>query len=258
MILKNTVSPPLAELLQSARGCEASGDYVQAYRLLQECKAQLSTSDSEAMDAAAVNSGLLRLFPLWWAKIQHGGLCLRRCREGDADFYRKCFSDSLFTRQFNRQQPWRGNLNAALEQSGKLPPLKTGLLMWVVESKSQGSIGLASLSSIDTQNLRCELSVGFPGAVPTSLGIKTTLMLLHFALVLMPFNKVYAYIYEDNPQALHNATRLGFLHEGTLKDHFNIPQHGFINVDLIGLTRMQLHGNNYLKTLAKRKIGQDW
>ena len=90
------------------------------------------------------------------------------------------------------------------------------------------------------------------------MGTKVTLMMLHFALVMMPFNKVYTYVYQDNPQALHNSIRLGFVHEGTLKDHFHIEQYGFVTVDVTGLTRSQLHSSTYLKQLAKRKIGQIW
>jgi RimJ/RimL family protein N-acetyltransferase len=130
--------------------------------------------------------------------------------------------------------------------------------MWVVQSSTRGPIGLASLSSIDTVNRKAELSIGLPGVLPPTLGIKTTLMMLHFALVMMPFNKVYAYVYEDNPQALHNAIRLGFVHEGKLNDHFHIAGHGFVNVDQIGLTRQQLRAHAGLKVLAKRKIGQVW
>ena len=130
--------------------------------------------------------------------------------------------------------------------------------MWVIQSSSSGPVGLASLSSIDTMNRRAELSIGFPGEVPVTLGVKTTLMMLHYALIMMPFNKIYAYVYEDNPKALHNAIRFGFVHEGKLNDHFNIPGHGFVTVDLIGLTRSQLLAHANLKALAKQKIGQSW
>ena len=119
-------------------------------------------------------------------------------------------------------------------------------------------LGLASLSSLDAINLRAELSIGFPGDVPSTMATKATLMMLHFALVLMPFNKVYTYVYQGTPLALHNTIRFGFLHEGTLKDHFNIPGYGFVSVELTGLTRAQLHGNTHLKLLAKRRIGQIW
>lgn len=258
------VGPPelltLRERMCAAQACEAAGQFAQAYHLLQKCNEQRGAYGANAgsVDAMAVKSALWRLSPLWWAKLQHGGLCLRRCRAEDAEFFQKSFNDPVFSRQFNRQKPWRGNLARALEQSGQLPPLQTGLLMWVVESATSGPIGIASLSSLDTVNLRAELSIGFPGAVAPTLGTKATLMMLHFALVMMPFNKVYAYVYQDNPQALHNTLRLGFVHEGTLKDHFNIPNHGFVSVDVTGLTRSQLHGSIYLKHLAKRKIGQVW
>jgi RimJ/RimL family protein N-acetyltransferase len=251
-------TPSLPELMDAAQACEAAGHFAQARHWLQQCNEQLDELPANSKNIAAIQSTLWRLSPLWWANLQHGGLTLRRCRAQDADFFRRCFNDSVFSRQFNRQQPWRGDLGAALQQSGKLPPLKTGLLMWVVESSTLGPIGLASLSSLDTVNLRAELSIGFPGAVPPTLGTKATLMMLHFALVMMPFHKVYTYVYQDNPQALHNTIRLGFVHEGTLKDHFYMAPYGFVSVHMTGLTRSQLHESLYLKRLAKRKIGQDW
>ncbi|MDD5333964.1 MAG: GNAT family N-acetyltransferase [Rhodoferax sp.] len=244
--------------MKSARVLEDAGQYRQAYSLLQRCDQLLAADGSEEVLRGIVKAGLWRLAPLWWAKLQHGGISLRRCQADDADFFQKCFADEQFCRQFNRQQPWRGKLALALEKSGKLPPIQTGLLMWVVQSSSRGPIGLASLSNIDTGNRRAELAIGFPGQILTSLGIKTTLMMLHFALVMMPLNKVYAYVYEDNPRALHNALRLGFVHEGKLSDHFNLAGQGFVSVNIIGLTRAQMACNANLKILAKRKIGQSW
>ena len=257
----DTTDKSLAKWLHSALDCEAAGHYGQAHRLLEHCRALARTTAASQTEREVIHAGLWRLSPLWWANLQHGGLHLRRCGADDAGFYSQCYGDPVFVSQFNRQRPWRGDLASALKKSGALPPLQTHLLMWVVESSTQGQyrpIGLASLSSIDTQNLRTELSIGLPGVVPPTLGIKATLMMLHFALVMMPFNKVYTYVYQDNPQALHNALRLGFTHEGMLKDHFNIPGHGFVSVELTGLTRAQLHGNAYLRLLAKRKIGQVW
>ena len=250
--------PDFQMLMKSARAAEEAGQYKQAYDLLKRCEQLLATGHGNDAARRYVGAGLWRLAPLWWANLQHDGICLRRCQAKDAEFFQKCFADQQFCRQFNRQWPWPGKLSAALEKHGKLPPIQSRQLMWVVEFGTLGAIGVASLSSIDIENRRVELAIGFPGEVPPSVGIKTTLMMLHFALVMMPFNKVYVYIYEDNPQALHNALRLGFVHEGKLIDHFNIPGYGFVSVDVLGLTRRNLSEDAKLKALAKRKIGQDW
>ncbi len=259
--MNNTLIPSpdkLPELLSSAKALEQAGQYVQAYQVLQQCDALLMPADEGTQLWQEVKQGLWRLAPIWWSRVKHDGLSLRRCRGEDADFFIRCYADATFANQFNRQPPWRGKLEEALHNSGLLPPLQTGSVQWVVESATRGPIGLASLSSLDTQNLRAELSVGMPGDVPATLGIKATLMMLHFGMFMMPFNKIYAYTYEDNPQALHNALRLGFLHEGKLQDHFHIPGHGFVSVNLVALTRAQLQANADLKKLAKRKIGQSW
>lgn len=250
--------PGYAGLIQTAAQCESQGDYARAHALLQQCERLLLSQSQSERDLVRVRSGLWRLAPLWWSNFQHGDMVLRRCRADDADFFRHCFSDRFFSNQFNRQQPWSGDLTKALHDSGRLPPLQSGLLMWVVESLRHGPVGLASMSSIDARNMRTELSVGFPGETLPTQALKTTLMMLHFALVLMPFNKVYGYIYADNPHALKNGLHLGFTHEGRIREHFHIPGHGFVSVDLLGLTRSQLHGDARLKTLAKRVIGQQW
>lgn len=247
-----------AELFKAAYALEQEGSYGRAYELLRRCD-QLQSSDGADVGATVLTkAGLLRLSPMWWANLEHNDLRLRRCVPGDAIFFRRCFEDRDFSNQFNRQPPWSGDLGNALLKSGNLSPVQTGLLMWVIESVVTGPIGLASFSSIDTRNYRMELSIGFPGNVPSTLGVKATLMMLHFAFFLMPFNKVYSYIYEDNAKALHNALRFGFVHEGTLSDHFNIHGHGFVNVNLIGLTRAQVKNDVTLKSLAQRRIGQKW
>jgi RimJ/RimL family protein N-acetyltransferase len=249
----------LAGDLEMAQAAEAVVDFVKAFACLQRAQTHLqATAEPFARERSIVQKGLWRLSPLWWADLHHGGLGLRRCRRGDADFFRQCFADDAFRAQFNRQQPWRGDLGNALENSGRSIPAQSTLLMWVVQSRGGTPLGLASLSSIDPHNHKTEFSVGFTGTVPLTYGIKATMLVLHFALFLMCFNKVYAYIYEDNPQALHNALRLGFEHEGLLKDHFRLPDVGFVNVNLVALTRTQLQDKAPLRALAKRLISQDW
>lgn len=251
--------PLLASSIQAAKDAEAAGDQRRAFACLQLAEAQLKAL--RAPDAAWVRSvrqGLWRLSPLWWSDVSHGGISLRRCRRGDADFYRACFADAAFRSQFNRQQAWKGDLANALDNAGKDVPARSSLLMWVVQTSAGNPLGLASLSSIDTVNRKTEFAVGFPGAVPPVYGIKATMLVLHFAMKLMHFNKVYSYVYEDNPKALHNAVRLGFVHEGLLRDHFLLPEVGFMSVNVVALTAAQLQASSQLRALAQRLIGQDW
>jgi RimJ/RimL family protein N-acetyltransferase len=217
------------EAVERALSCEAKGQFKKAYQLFQQAG---KLQDKQDNNVKLIKDGLWRLSPLWWTNIRHGDLTLRRCKKEDAGFFHHCYEDKKFSGQFNRQKLWQGNLAIALTRAGRLPPIQTGILMWVIQSESKGVIGLASLSSIDTINLKTELSIGFPGKVPPTYAVKITLLMLHYALVIMPFNKVYTYVYEDNPSALHNTLRLGFAHEGTLIEHFIIPSHGAVNVNL--------------------------
>lgn len=246
----------LERLLYLARAQEAAGQYPGAHAALRQCVPLLPQAARE--QTALIRTGLQRTAPLWWANVQHGGLQLRRCQASDAPWVRQWHNDAAFVRQFNRRQPWRGDLARALQRAGTLPPLQTRQLLWIIETRARGPVGLASLSNLDTKNQRAELSLGIPGAVPPVVGVKTMLMMLHYALMLIPLNKVTLYVYEDNPQALHNALHLGFVHEGRLNDHFHFTSQGFVSVDQLGLTRAQLHRTPRLHELARRWIGQDW
>ena len=162
--------PDFQMLMKSTRAAEDAGQYKQAYELLKRCEQMLATGHGNNAARRYVGAGLWRLAPLWWANLQHDGICLRRCQAKDADFFQKCFADQQFCRQFNRQWPWPGKLPEALAKHGKLPPIQSRQLMWVVEFGSLGAIGVASLSSIDMENRRVELAIGFPGEVPPSVG----------------------------------------------------------------------------------------
>ncbi|MBP9064406.1 MAG: GNAT family N-acetyltransferase [Aquabacterium sp.] len=244
-------------LLQRAKAHEAAGEYAQSHSLLRLCQASCDLHTALPL-VNTIQASLWRLDPRWAACVTHGSVSLRRCRRQDASFFQRCFTDPVFVRRFSRRTPWRGDLGQALENSGRQPPLRTGLLMWVIETRAGGPVGLASLSSLDPVNRRAEFSIGFPGEAPFALGGKVSLMALHFALVTMSLNKVYVYVYPDNETARQNALRLGFQTEGLLQEHFQVPGEGFISVHMLGLTSAQFHQIDRLKVLAKRLIGQAW
>lgn len=245
-------------LLQKVGSLEKEYKFPDAFNLLREGVQKNGNIKPPPRTIAALEYAAWKLNPVWWANISHDDITLRRTRTGDSDFFKSCFEDESFRVRFNRQRPWTGDLGKALEKFGQQAPVNLGMVMWVVESRLRGSLGIASLSSLDSTNMKTELSVGFPGDVLPTIGIKTTLMMLHFAFMLVGLNKVYSYIYEDNQAALNNALHLGFLHEGTLSDHFRINGNHYHTVHAIGLTRKQALTNQNLCRLVQRKIGQTW
>ncbi len=205
-----------------------------------------------------------RIAPFWWTPLQGGGVALRRCRADDADFFSSCFSDREFSTQYNRQQPWTGDLAKALTKVGTLSPVDLKALHWIVTDKSDHAIGLASLTSLNLANRKAEFSIGFPSLGATrstkafSPATMVTLLAFHFAFFVARLNKLTAYIYRGNDGALRNAQHIGFQIEGLLKDHFYLPPGEFVDVHVLGLTRAQLQANPAILRMARRRLGLDW
>ncbi len=195
--------------------------------------------------------------PLWWAKLTHGIVSLRRCTAADAAFYQQCYQNKDFAQRFNRQNAWSGDLAQALNKYGNAAPAQVGLLLWIICVRDQ-PVGLASLSSIDQANSRAEFSIGIPGNPPPGVAHKASLIALHFAYFMLGLNKLYTYVYADNQKAIADTARLGFREEGILHEHFFLPPDGFVTVHSFGLTRRQAQENAALVRTVKRRINQDW
>lgn len=199
-----------------------------------------------------------RSAPWWWEPVAGGGMVLRRTTADDAGFYKDCYANADFARRFNRQAPWRGDLRAALQRAGQDSPVVTGNLFWIA-CRAQGEpLGLVTLTSLDRRNARAQFSIGSPGILEHIQVIKAMLLAMHFAYFVARLHKLYAYVYEDNPSALNQVLRMGFQQEGTLRDHFFLPDHGFVTVHAAGLTRKQLQQDERLCRLARRWLGVQW
>jgi RimJ/RimL family protein N-acetyltransferase len=208
--------------------------------------------------AARIQSWSLRLAPYWWAPLSGPGVQLRRCRAEDADFYRNCFASRDFAEQFNRQQPWSGDLAKALAKAGNVSPPDVKAMHWIVADGAGAAIGLATLTSLNLTHRRAEFSIGFPRQVSNLHSTTATLLAFHFAFFVARLNKLTAYVYRGNERALHNARRIGFQLEGLLKDHFYLPPGEFVDVHVLGLTREQLLANDHLLRVAGRRLRVRW
>jgi RimJ/RimL family protein N-acetyltransferase len=200
----------------------------------------------------------LKLARLWWEPLVGGGMVLRRTRAEDADFYRRSFADPEFVHKYNRQRPWSGDLERALDRAGRLAPLDAGALHWVVCRLDGTRCGLASLTSINLSNARAEYSIGYPTPPGPLDAALATLLAFDFAFFRLRLNKLFTYVYAGNDAALHNSVRVGLRHEGLLKDHFWLPPGTFVDVNAMGLTRSQLLADDRLVGMARRRLGLDW
>jgi RimJ/RimL family protein N-acetyltransferase len=240
------------ELMQLARQDMAQRQYGPAAAKLSKL-ARDAASDPSLLTGEQsqwLKTTLWVLSPRWSEPVAHGMVSLRRCRPEDAEFFRASFQDQAFTHRFNRRRPWKGDLSRALLRFGQEPPVLLTLLQWVVCRHGQ-PIGLLSLSHIDPEN-------GRPSSHGAGVGHKASLLALHFAFFVAGFQKLCAYVYEDNAAALKAALHLGFKQEGFLVDHFRLPPNGHVSVHALGLTRQQALETPALTKAVRRRIGQDW
>jgi hypothetical protein len=217
----------------------------------------LSAHERARFDAEA-NAWRYRSAPWWWEPVTGGGMVLRRTTADDAGFYKACYANADFARRFNRQAPWRGDLRAALQRAGQDSPGATGSLFWIACTAQGEPRGLVTLTSLDRLNSRAQFSIGSPGSLEPIQACKAMWLAMDFSFFVVGLHKLYAYVYEDNPSALEQALRMGFQLEGTLRDHYFLPGHGFLTVHVAGLTRKQLQQDARACRLARRWLGAQW
>lgn len=251
------ISPVTKDVLQQSRQLFENGQRQDAYRLLSMAlqSAKSNSSDDKSVDQVVLGRKLAELHPLWWQNLGDDSLYLRRTRASDAAFYKDAFSNEDWARRYNRQKPWSGDLEKALERAGQQSPLQSGSLFWIIERQENTPIGLASLTSIDEKNQRAELSLGLLDVNQSVEASKTLFWIIHFAFQKIRLNRLYVYIYTDNPSVRRILERLGFELEGTLRDHFYLPPGQFFDVWIMGLNHATLKKNERMKRLASRWIG---
>lgn len=189
----------------------------------------------------------------WWAPQVARHATLVKSSAGDAAFFRASLGQSTFATLYNRQQPWRGDLERALGNAHLSHFEDAGSIQWTVrDGRSQHPVGLASLSGYSRDNARAEVSLGFPGKVPAGTILAASLLVLRFAFSVARLNKLTSYVYDDNGHARDFTRNFGFAHEGFLADHYFLPPFGFVGVNVFGMTRKNLQQNARLRRLSLR------
>ncbi|RZS38791.1 RimJ/RimL family protein N-acetyltransferase, partial [Limnobacter thiooxidans] len=251
------VSPAIKDILLQSEKLIENGRRDLAFQLV-KTTFQSTESDPDSVrkvDRLVLGRKLAELHPLWWQDLGNSSLCLRRTRASDAAFYKEIFSNEDWARRYNRQKPWRGNLEKALERTGQQSPLQSGSLFWVIERPGGRSIGLASLTSIDQKNQKAELSLGLLDSHSEVETAKALFWIMQFAFQQIQLNRLYVYIYTDNAPVRRVLEKFGFELEGTLRDHFYLPPGQFFDVWVMGLNRADVHNNERIKKLAARWVG---
>lgn len=92
----------------------------------------------------------------------------------------------------------------------------------VEDNRSKAQIGMISLLNIDSRNQKCEMGrvlIGNTKFRGKGLGSDICNLQLNYAFNHLNMRKVYCEVFAENTAALNLYKKIGFIEEGTLKEH---------------------------------------
>lgn len=197
-----------------------------------------------------------RFAPFWRYPLKGCSLSLERLSEVHANFLAHCRRDGNFRRQYHMFQSaeWPA-IQADIERAMR-PPLETQQIQWVIVREGL-PIGLAALVDLDLQHLRAEPLIGFPGQPPGRHAVEASLLIQEFAFCTIGLNRLYSYVYGENPNAQDYIRHLGFSLEGVMREHVQDPEtKDRQDLYLSSLLRGEFMTNARNQRLAQRLLGR--
>ena len=194
--------------------------------------------------------------PILWSDIQAGICKLTRRQGADAEFVQHLWRDSQFVYSFHRHAaPIPQDVQQLadiLEQEFLHTVGDNRAMHWIVRDKQSKPWGLISLTEVSLVHKRAEVMLGMLPDAPPGLSVAAMLVLFQFYFKALKFNKLYSFVYEDNPHSLKGTLHLGFEVEGRLHQHVLDPKTG-IHVNLIqtGLLAQNAFSPRILKLMRR-------
>ena len=239
------------ELISYLRELRQQGQLAQAQQLL--ARAAAERADPQLAHLAWQHEDF------WWRALQGPRVLLRRRGPADAELVRRCFTEADFMRRFNRMAaPLPASdaaLHAMLQREQWALAEETRALHWTIEQGGMGR-GFVSVVDISSSHRRGEFLIGvLPGTGPW-VAPEAAHLALEFMATRMQLERLTAYFYPDNPQALRLALKLGFAHEGVLRGYLRAPGAGRSDLVVAGLL---LDGDFFARTarIRRRLLGCD-
>lgn len=110
-------------------------------------------------------------------------------------------------------------------------------VVWVIEADGR-AVGELVLMDLDTANLSCALRVWISGATGRGIGTRSLALGLDWAFRTVGLHRVGLEVFDHNPRARHVYEKLGFVHEGTVREA--LWQDGrWIDAHAMGLLRRE-------------------
>lgn len=91
-------------------------------------------------------------------------------------------------------------------------------LVWaVVERATDSVVGESVLNGLDAGNRSCNFRIWISGARGRGLGTEATRLTMRHAFETRGLNRVQLEVYDFNPRARHVYEKVGFVHEGVMR-----------------------------------------
>lgn len=107
--------------------------------------------------------------------------------------------------------------------------------VWVIEADGE-VVGEVLLLDLDTANLACGLRLWISGRTGRGIGTRTLRAVLSHAFDTVGLHRVGLEVYDHNPRARRLYERIGFVHEGTLRDALRLDGR-WVDAHLMALLR---------------------
>ena len=199
-------------LLKAVRELRRENQHQKAFELL-----------NSKLDPIKYKNFLFQHHPIWWAEIK-AGICQLTRRSGkDAAFIHHIWDQKDFIYRFHR------HANSLPKENEKLIRLldneylslvsESHAIHWIVKDRIGKPWGLLSITEISLTHKRAEVLLGVLNGAPRGLSTAAMLILFQFYFKAIKFNKLLAFVFEDNPHSLKGTLHLGFKDEGHLRKH---------------------------------------
>lgn len=120
----------------------------------------------------------------------------------------------------------------------------TGANFVIAERESLKYLGQCNLISVEPVARRAEMAIVLsPQHVSQGYGYEAGQLLLSFAFEQMNLNRVFLKVFADNPRAIALYEKLGFRHEGCLREEHYRDGH-YLDVYVMGILRREWTATN--------------
>lgn len=182
----------------------------------------------------------------WWQPLHGRRLNLTRRGPADMAFVRRCWDDSAFMKRFNIVAPRLPSsdreLARVLAREQATIVSEAHALHWTIRLGGV-PLGLVSVVHIALGHRRGEFLIGTREGASSWIAPEAAYVALRFLARQVCLERLTAYFYPDNQEAIKAACSLGFEVEGRLRSYLRLPTGERSDLIVAGLTLDQHYFN---------------